>query len=89
MGPWRGGVGAQRPRGRVSLRYGRATRHYAIREVAAGEAGPVLKRYVAVAGKTRAHFSATPDSPVADFLAEAGPHPVFELSPVSDDPPKP
>lgn len=78
-----------RAAGRVSLRYGRATRHYAIREVAAGEAGPVLKRYVAVAGKTRAYFSATKDSPVADFIAEAGRHPVFELTPVSDDSPEP
>jgi deazaflavin-dependent oxidoreductase (nitroreductase family) len=78
-----------RAAGRVSLRYGRATRHYTVREVAADEAGPVLKRYVAVAGKTRAYFSATRDSPVADFIAEAGRHPVFELTPVAGDPPTP
>ena len=65
--------------GRVSLRYGRTTREYATREVAADEAGPVLKRYVAIATKTRAHFKATQDSPVEDFVAEADRHPVFEL----------
>jgi len=79
-----------RAAGRGSLRYGRATRHYAIREVAAREAGPVLKRYVAVVGKIpRSHFSATRISPVADFVAEAGRHPVFELTAVGGDPAKP
>jgi hypothetical protein len=65
--------------GRVRLRYGRARREYATREVSADEAGPVLKRYVAIATKTRAQFEATPDSPVEDFVAEADRHPVFEL----------
>ena len=51
----------------------------AIREVGADEAGPILKRYVAVASKTRAQFSASKDAPVADFAAEADRHPVFEL----------
>lgn len=74
-----------RAAGRVSLRYGRRTRDYAVREAGAAEAGPVLKRYVAVAGKTRAHFSATKDSPVEDFVAEAGRHPVFELTPAGGD----
>lgn len=64
---------------RVRLRYGRTTHDYAIREVGADEAGPVLKRYVAVATKTRAQFAASMDSPVADFAAEAERHPVFEL----------
>jgi len=45
----------------------------------------VLKRYVAVATKTRAQFAATKDSPVADFTAEAGRHPVFELVASSAD----
>ncbi|MEV6105235.1 nitroreductase family deazaflavin-dependent oxidoreductase [Streptomyces sp. NPDC051940] len=66
---------------RVSLRYGRTTRHYKLREAGPEESGPVLKRYVAVATKTRPHFTATKDSPVAEFVAEAGLHPVFELTP--------
>ena len=70
--------------GRVRLRYGRTTRDYTIREVGADEAGPVLKRYVAIATKTGAQFRATKDSPVEDFVAEADRHPVLELVP---DPP--
>lgn len=69
-----------RASGRVSLRYGRTKRPYAIREVTAEEAGPVLKRYVAVATKTRRHFRAKPDAPVEAFVAEADRHPVFELT---------
>lgn len=64
---------------RVSLRYGRTTQHYVAREVGPADAGPVLKRYVKVATKTRDQFVATVDSPVADFSAEADRHPVFEL----------
>lgn len=52
-----------------------------IREVGAVEAGPVLKSYVRVASATRRYFKATEDSPVPDFVAEAGEHPVFELIP--------
>ena len=74
-----------RAAGRVSLRYGRATRDYTIREVSTDEAGPVLKRYVAIAGKTRAYFNATEDSPVEDFVAEADRHPVFELNALNTD----
>ena len=68
-----------RAAGRVGLRYGRHEREYAIREVSANEAAPVLKRYVAVASKTRPLFTATKDSPSSDFIAEASRHPVFEL----------
>lgn len=64
---------------RVRMRYGRATDDYEVREVGAEEAGPVLKRYLGVATKTRAQFRATEDSPVEDFVAEADRHPVFEL----------
>jgi hypothetical protein len=71
----------------VSLRYGRATREYAAREASADEAGPVLKRYVTIATKTRAQFEATPDSRVEDFVAEADRHPVFELVAVASEAP--
>ena len=70
-----------RAAGRVSLRYGRSTRDFAIREASKDEAGPVLKRYVAIATKTRPQFDATKDSPVEEFVAEAHRHPVFELIP--------
>jgi deazaflavin-dependent oxidoreductase (nitroreductase family) len=71
-----------RAAGQVSLRYGRHSRRYAVREATAEEAGPVLKRYVGVATKTRALFDATPDSPAEAFTAEAARHPVFELTPL-------
>jgi deazaflavin-dependent oxidoreductase (nitroreductase family) len=63
----------------VELRRGRTTRSYATREVSAAEAGPVLKRYVAIASRSRAWFAADPDDPAEDFSAEADRHPVFVL----------
>ena len=81
-----GRVGAHARAGdRVSLRYGSTTRDYTAREVSVDEAAPVLKRYVAVATKTRAQFKATKDSPAEDFVAEADRHPVFELTPLNTD----
>lgn len=70
---------------RVRLRYGRTTRDYTVREVGAEEAGPVLKRYVAVATKTRPQFRAAKDAPAADFAAEADRHPVFQLVAIPAD----
>jgi deazaflavin-dependent oxidoreductase (nitroreductase family) len=75
-----------RAAGRVTLRRGQKTGAYAIREIPATEAGPVLKKYVAIAGATRSYFKATKDSPVAEFVAEAGVHPVFELTLTGDNP---
>jgi deazaflavin-dependent oxidoreductase (nitroreductase family) len=72
---------------RLRLRYGRAARRYTAREAAAWEAAPVLKRYVAVATKTRDRFEATPSSPPEDFIADAGRYPVFELIPVTQHTP--
>jgi deazaflavin-dependent oxidoreductase (nitroreductase family) len=70
-----------RATGTARLRYGRTSREYRTREAAADEAGPVLKRYVAVATKARAQFEADHDAPVEEFVAEADRHPVFELVP--------
>ena len=72
-----------RAAGRVSLRRRLDTREYAVWEVSAREAGPVLKRYVGVATATRPYFAATKDSPVEAFVAEADRHPVFELTPIT------
>jgi deazaflavin-dependent oxidoreductase (nitroreductase family) len=81
-----GWVRNARQDGRVRLRYGHTTRDYLVREVGHDEAGPVPKRYVAVATKTRAQFAASEDAPVADFAAEADRHPVFELLALPADP---
>jgi len=72
-----------RAAGRVRLRRGRHNRAYAVREVGAEEAAPVLKRYVGIATRTRACFRAGENSPVEDFVVEAERHPVFELTPLS------
>ncbi|GIJ76713.1 deazaflavin-dependent oxidoreductase, nitroreductase family [Micromonospora phaseoli] len=69
---------------RVSLARRGDRRDYAVREIPAAEAGPVLKRYVAVAAATRPYFSADKDAPVEDFVAEADRHPVFELLPIDE-----
>jgi deazaflavin-dependent oxidoreductase (nitroreductase family) len=70
-----------RAAGRVTLTRRRTSTEYRIREVGADEAGPVLKRYLAVTGPPRAYFRASKDAPVAEFVAEADRHPVFELIP--------
>jgi deazaflavin-dependent oxidoreductase (nitroreductase family) len=71
-----------RASGRVTLTRRSDTRDYTIREVPPETAGPILKRYVHIAPATRRYFQATRDSPVGDFITEAGRHPVFELTPV-------
>jgi deazaflavin-dependent oxidoreductase (nitroreductase family) len=80
--PW---VLNARAAGRVTLTRRSDTRHYTIREVPPDEAGPVLKRYIRIARAPRPYFQASKDSPVQDFVAEAGRHPVFELIPAGED----
>lgn len=72
-----------RAAGRVHLSRGGVDEVCAIREVGAQEAGPVLKAYLAITGPPRRYFRAHKDAPVEEFVAEAGAHPVFELTPVS------
>ncbi|MEE2035155.1 nitroreductase family deazaflavin-dependent oxidoreductase [Rhodococcus chondri] len=76
-----GWVQNARAAGKVTLHRRRDTRTYAIREVPAEEAGPVLQRYIALAGATRRYFQADRNDPVERFTAEAAHHPVFELTP--------
>ncbi|MEU2198701.1 nitroreductase family deazaflavin-dependent oxidoreductase [Isoptericola sp. NPDC019482] len=66
---------------RVLLRRGLARRVCVVRAASAEEAGPVLRQYLRQSRPTRPYFAATVDSPVADFVAEADRHPVFELVP--------
>ena len=79
--PW---VLNARAAGRVRLCRGRDRHDYTIQQLPPAEAGPVLRRYVRVASATRPYFQANKDSPVADFIAEADRHPVFELTPISE-----
>jgi deazaflavin-dependent oxidoreductase (nitroreductase family) len=73
-----------RAAGRVTLGRRGDWHDYAVREVPAEEAGPVLKRYVGVATATRPYFGADKDAPVEAFVAEADRHPVFELLPIDE-----
>lgn len=67
---------------RVVLRRRFDRSSYVVREVTDAErAGPVLKEYARVATAARPYFQADKDAPVAEFVAEAGHHPVFELLP--------
>lgn len=75
-----GWVRNARAAGRVTLTRRGQAREYTLREVPPDEAGPVLKRYVALARVTRPYFTAHPDAPAPEFAAEAGRHPVFELT---------
>lgn len=77
-----GWVHNARAAGRVSILRRAEQREYLIREVDPDEAGPVLKRYLAVASATRPYFTANKQSSVAEFVAEADRHPVFELRPL-------
>jgi len=72
-----------RAAGLVTLRRRRDIGMYSVRELTAQEAGPVLKKYLAIASATRPYFIATKTSPVAEFVAEAAKHPVFALTRVS------
>lgn len=76
-----GWVHNARGAGTVRLRRRSEDREWGIRELGPREAAPVLKAYLAISGPPRAYFRAGPDSPVADFVAEAAEHPVFELVP--------
>jgi deazaflavin-dependent oxidoreductase (nitroreductase family) len=78
-----GWVHNARAAGTVTLRRGRQRHAYTVREATPAEAGPVLKRYVTIAARTRHRFAATIDAPVEAFIAEATDHPVFELQPPS------
>jgi deazaflavin-dependent oxidoreductase (nitroreductase family) len=65
--------------GRVVVHRRFDRRDYTVREASAQEAGPVLKKYVRMAAPTRPYFQASKDAQVAEFIAEADRHPVFEL----------
>lgn len=75
-----------RAAGTVEITRCRLPRSYAVREATAVEAGPVLQRYVHLASATRRYFSADRHDPIEAFVAEAGAHPVFELTALEDRP---
>ena len=72
-------VRSARAAGHVTLSRGARSETLSIRELPAAEAAPVLQRYITRVPITRPYFDATPDSPLAAFIAEAPRHPVFHL----------
>ena len=63
----------------VQLARGARIETVAIREIAAGEAAPVLKKYLAQVPIVRPFFDVGPHSDVREFTAEAPRHPVFRI----------
>jgi hypothetical protein len=47
--------------------------------------GGVGRVHVQIASATRQYFQADQNDPVESFIAEAGQHPVFELTPIGPD----
>jgi deazaflavin-dependent oxidoreductase (nitroreductase family) len=69
-----------RAAGRVTLRRGRTAESFAVTELRAEEAAPILKRYLAEHPRTvGAYFDVDKDAPLEGFTAEAARHPVFRL----------
>ena len=63
----------------VTLSRGRRFDTVRIVELAAEDAAPVLKKYLAQVPVVRPFFDVTPNSSVREFVAEASRHPVFRV----------
>jgi deazaflavin-dependent oxidoreductase (nitroreductase family) len=77
-----------RAAGRATLTRGRRSEAISVTEMSAGEAAPILKRYLAVqhAADVRSYFDAAKDSPIEAFEREAARHPVFAITTVEEPP---
>lgn len=73
-----------RATGRIELQRGDEHTTYAVRELDAQEAVPVLRRYLSMPSRffVRRHFAVSARSTDDAIAAEADRHPVFELTPV-------
>jgi deazaflavin-dependent oxidoreductase (nitroreductase family) len=76
-----GWVQNARAAGHVELSRGRHTETVRVKELAPEAAAPILKTYVQRVPITRPYFDAAPDAPLAEFVAEAPKHPVFQVVP--------
>jgi deazaflavin-dependent oxidoreductase (nitroreductase family) len=71
-----------RAAGHVTLRRGRKTESFAVTELEAAEAAPILRQYLAEHTFTvGAYFEAKKNATLTEFEAEATRHPVFLLRP--------
>ncbi len=69
-----------RASGEVMIRRGKVKETYAVEEVSADEAAPILKQYVIAARRPFVYLHARADAPLELFAAEAGRCPVFRLT---------
>jgi deazaflavin-dependent oxidoreductase (nitroreductase family) len=75
-----GWVRNARAAGRVTLSRGRTSESFAVTELPAAEAAPILKRYLAEHPRSvGAYFDVSKDAAIEEFAAEAARHPVFRL----------
>jgi deazaflavin-dependent oxidoreductase (nitroreductase family) len=74
-----GWVKNARAAGQVTLKRGRRSETVGIVELSPDEAAPVLKKYLSRLPVVRPFFDVTPGSQIADFVAEAPRHPVFQI----------
>jgi deazaflavin-dependent oxidoreductase (nitroreductase family) len=72
-----------RAAGWAELRRGRRRERFAVEELGASDAVPVLQEYYRQGRVTRPFFDVTLASPYAAWLAEAPRHPVFRLAPTA------
>jgi deazaflavin-dependent oxidoreductase (nitroreductase family) len=68
-----------RAAGAVELRRGPRSERFAVEEVTAQEAVPILRDYYAAARVTHPFFDVKPESTDEEWAAEAPRHPVFRL----------
>ncbi len=71
-----------RAAGRVTLSRRGHRETFAVQEVDAATAAPIMKAYVAIEPITRRAFGLDPDAPLADWEKIAPNHPVFRLDPL-------
>jgi deazaflavin-dependent oxidoreductase (nitroreductase family) len=78
-----GWVRNARRSGSVALTRGGKSARFCVTPLPAAQAGPILKRYLALEPITRPYFDVSADSTAGAFEAEVATHPVFRLTPAS------
>jgi len=76
-----GWVRNARRAGVVMLARGGRSEQFSLAALTPEEAGPILKRYLALEPVTRPYFDVPADAPPEAFQAEVAEHPVFKLTP--------
>ncbi len=75
-----GWVRNARAAGEVRISRARRSERLRIEQATPEQSAPVLQRYLKGVPVVRPFFDVTPQSPLADFVAEASQHPVFRLT---------